>query len=62
MSWKSIFHVTMMALLEKWIDVTTKTFVVVSADQENVKKKKERETDMEMLEMNEYPGETEPGK
>ena len=42
--------------------MTTKTFLMVSADQEKVKKKKNRETDMEMLEMKEYPGETEPGK
>ena len=40
--------------------MTTKTFLMVSADQEKVKKN--RETDMEMLEMKEYPGETEPSK
>ena len=40
--------------------MTTKTFLVVYTDQEKIKKN--RETDMEMLEMKEYPGETEPGK
>ena len=42
--------------------MTTKTFLVVYTDQEKIKKKNDKETDMEMLEMKEYPGETEPGK
>ena len=42
--------------------MTTKTFLVVYTDQEKIKKKNDKETDMEMLEMKEYPGETEPSK
>ena len=42
--------------------MTTNTFFVVSANQEKVKKKKQRGAEMEMLEMKEYPGETDPGK
>ena len=45
-----------------WYVYSTKTFFVVSADQEKVKKKNEKETEMETLEMKVYPEKMEPGK